>query len=611
MIIDKLPKRLGEIEKVYIDPPIASGENLVYSGSAQGPVITDTNPQYYITSGDITATDVGEYTIQWTLKNTKRMAWSDTSTDPKTFTYKINKKRVIPPTISSTEVTYNRQAQTIPYTDSSDKDWYIVNESSHTNVGSYTALVSLKDGISGENVIWDDTGDTATKTYNFTIKKKLVKKPRVGSERSFVYNGHDQGPTITMDGGDIIELDWININYKVGTRTTNAHANANDYTLIISLKDPSPANFSWEDGTQDNMEYPFTIEKAAISAPVVSGLSFTYTGASQGPTRSGVDTTKCSVSGSTVGTSAGNYSFSISFKSSYSGNYKWDDTGNSDPRVYNWSIAKKKVTPPTVSVGSYTYNGYAQGPSITHSSDSGWYSVSGASYKYPGSFTLTVSLNNGTSGTNVTWSDGTAANKTYGYTINKLTYGSIFPTDWQYSTPMGKTLRNGTSITTDSSYPNSPSYWSKVEGPFLIVKGFVNSNQTYVRVGDDYGFYGAWFGVRLSRTDEAAALFNAISAEYPGTGCLLLQFYNVNDEYIYDILIDSNYLYYHFKVDISGINSDVTYWTGTTSGPNKPSTDFSKTKILRELSGLWYDSTSRVWYSGSGEHFPRLHVNLL
>ena len=74
------------------------------------------------------------------------------------------------------------------------------------------------------------------------------------------------------------------------------------------------------------------------------------------------------------------------------------------------------ITPPTVAIGTYTYNGSAQGPTISGSTDH--MIITNATKTEPGTYTLTIALVN----TNkYVWSDGTTTDKTYQYTINKAT----------------------------------------------------------------------------------------------------------------------------------------------------------------------------------------------
>ena len=98
----------------------------------------------------------------------------------------------------------------------------------------------------------------------------------------------------------------------------------------------------------------------------------------------------------------------VNGKTYYSKEIAWEDvdTGSGGTTI---------VTIPTVSVGTYTYNGTEQGPTI------GTYSrnlvhVTDAKKVNAGTYTLTLSLANTE---NMIWSDLTIADKTFQYTIDK------------------------------------------------------------------------------------------------------------------------------------------------------------------------------------------------
>lgn len=75
------------------------------------------------------------------------------------------------------------------------------------------------------------------------------------------------------------------------------------------------------------------------------------------------------------------------------------------------------VTPPTVTVGTYTYNGTAQGPTIS-AYDSNVITVTNGTAINAGVYTMTVSLKNKAT---YRWTDNTTEDKTYEYAISKVT----------------------------------------------------------------------------------------------------------------------------------------------------------------------------------------------
>lgn len=148
-----------------------------------------------------------------------------------------------------------------------------------------------------------------------------------------------------------------------------------------------------------------------VQIPAVVGTSFTYSGAAQGPTITGLDNTHCTVTGATA-TNAGTYTLTIALNDPTS--MVWSDMTNQD-KTYTYTIAKKSVTIPTVS-SNLTYNGTQQAPTITNP-DSAWMTTSGdTEATNAGTYTVTFTLNDTT---NTEWSDTTTAAKSISWSIAK------------------------------------------------------------------------------------------------------------------------------------------------------------------------------------------------
>lgn len=148
-----------------------------------------------------------------------------------------------------------------------------------------------------------------------------------------------------------------------------------------------------------------------VQVPKVSGTSFAYTGSAQGPTITGLDTSKVTVTNATA-TNVGTYTMKIALKDKTKS--MWSDA-TTDDKTYQYTIGSISVTVPTVVVGEYTYNGTEQGPTITNS-DTTHVTVTGAKATDAGSYTVTASLKDTAY---MTWADGTTTDKTWNYTIGK------------------------------------------------------------------------------------------------------------------------------------------------------------------------------------------------
>ena len=112
----------------------------------------------------------------------------------------------------------------------------------------------------------------------------IVQKPTV-TVGTYIYDGSAQGPTITgLDSDKVV--------------VTNAtKVDAGTYTLTIALKNSS--TMVWNDMTTANLTYNYTIAKATLTIPTVSG-SFTYDGTQKSATITNYDSSTMTQTGNEV-----------------------------------------------------------------------------------------------------------------------------------------------------------------------------------------------------------------------------------------------------------------------------------------------------------------------
>lgn len=166
-----------------------------------------------------------------------------------------------------------------------------------------------------------------------------------------------------------------------------------------------------EYGVTKTVSQEVSVQTIAANVPSVNE-SFTYTGSVLTPTWSNYDSSIMTIGGNTSGANAGTYSATFSLKDKV--NYRWSDGSTSDKSV-NWSIGKASVAIPTANSTSFTYNGSAATLSLSNY-DSALVSASGISATNAGNYTATFALKDSN---NYQWSDGTTANKTIAWVINK------------------------------------------------------------------------------------------------------------------------------------------------------------------------------------------------
>ena len=226
--------------------------------------------------------------------------------------YKYSPK-LLKPTVTTTTFPYNGNPQGISIPESTE--YTISGTTSATNIGTYTANVTLKDKA---NSTWSDgtTGDVVITWY---IIKASVNKPTVATT-AFTYNGSTQGVNIPSNAA-----------YTV-TGTTSA-TDAGSYTAIVALKDK--VNYQWSDGTTGDATFSWSISAIGVEKPTIATTSFTYNGNPQGV--SIPENTAYTISGVASATNAGNYTATVALKDK--ANYQWNDGSTTDVSV-NWSISK-------------------------------------------------------------------------------------------------------------------------------------------------------------------------------------------------------------------------------------------------------------------------------
>lgn len=257
-----------------------------------------------------------------------------------------------------------------------------------TNAGTYSVTMTPK-----PTYYWWDTGTTETRTQTWTIGRAAIED--IPSQASaLVYDGTVKTPT--WDDYDPTEL-------TLGGTTSATEAGT--YTATFT----PTSNYQWADTTITAKSVTWEISSATVAVPTVTNTSKTYNGSAQSPTISTYDPLLIEVTGDTQ-TDAGSYNVVFHLKSA---SLTWTDTTTAD-KTAAWSISPKTVTIPTVTGTTYTYDGTAQGPTIS-SYDPNEIALSGnATATNVGTYSIILSL---TSITNYVWSDTTTAPKSTTWSI--------------------------------------------------------------------------------------------------------------------------------------------------------------------------------------------------
>ena len=307
--------------------------------------------------------------------------------------------KITKPTMATSTYTFTGSAITPTITGYDSTKMTRTGNTSGTNVGNYSTTFAITDKTNYE---WAD-GTQTDITFNWSIAKLTLAKPTISGTNAFTYNGSSQGITVT--GYDSNRMT------KSGTTSST---NVGNYSVTYTLKDKS--NTTWADGTTTDVTLSWSIAKAKLAKPALEGGdTFTYNGSSQGITVTGYDTNTMTQTGYITRINAGSYSAIYSLQDT--DNYAWSDNSITDVTI-NWSIAKAKLAKPALEGGdAFTYNGEAQGITITGFDSNTMTQTGSVTETNAGSYSATVSINNTN---NYTWTDDTTTNLVFNWTINKI-----------------------------------------------------------------------------------------------------------------------------------------------------------------------------------------------
>lgn len=184
-------------------------------------------------------------------------------------------------------------------------------------------------------VMYSEAGKTATATQAITVDRAEVAIPTYTGE--LTYTGQAQTPTFS--------------GYDPAKMTMSGDTSATDAGDYAAIFTPT-YQYKWPDGTTEGKSVAWSIERASVAVPTVSG-TLTYDGTEQSPTWNGYDTSKMTIGGDTSGTNAGDYTATFVPLD----NYQWSD-GTTDTKSVAWSIGKAvpvlSLSPNSVSVSTDT-----------------------------------------------------------------------------------------------------------------------------------------------------------------------------------------------------------------------------------------------------------------
>jgi hypothetical protein len=155
-----------EVPGVTVSPspakPTVTATNLVYNGMEQWPGIAASG--FYTISGDLSATDAGNYTAYVDL-NSDSYEWENGTSDRLALPWSIAKIKITAPVVTATGLAYNGTEQSAGI--AANAAYEITGDVLATNAGNYTAYVALNDKINYE---WENGTNT-----DLTLPWSIVK----------------------------------------------------------------------------------------------------------------------------------------------------------------------------------------------------------------------------------------------------------------------------------------------------------------------------------------------------------------------------------------------------------------------------------------------------
>lgn len=415
-VIDALPHQ--------VDVPAADG-------SVKSPSWEGYDSTKMTIGGDRSGSVAGSYNATFTP--TANYQWWDGTTGPKNATWSIASIIVTIPTQKNIP-TYNGASKT-PEWNGFDEEHSTVTVMPATNAGEYDATFNLLEGL------WED-GTTGAKTVKWRINRASISAVPKQSG-SLVYDGNPKTPT----------WDTTYESTKMTVAVESKVLAGTDYPAIFT----PTANYQWWDGTTDAKTGTWSISRATIATVPSQNGTLTYNGTEQTVSLKDYDSAKLTLSGTTKGTNAAEYTANVT----PTANYQWSD-GTTTAKPIKWNIGQKAgtltLTPTSLTLktgaktGDFTISGEFDGNYTVESLDTKIATVALVSGK-----TYRVSSVNDTTGTTsikVTCTGGTnysaPAAKNVAITAQ---FTTIYGVEWDW-TSGGPTKGTRTDAAAGFSDPN-------------------------------------------------------------------------------------------------------------------------------------------------------------
>ncbi|MCQ2235838.1 MAG: hypothetical protein MJZ18_02450 [Bacteroidales bacterium] len=383
-----------------VTAPVAN--TLTYNGTAQNLVTAGscaTGTIYYSTDGVDGWSDMiptgknagSDYEVYYKVETTDDNYVGVASTGPISVTIA---KKTIGIEWSNTSFVYDgnphKPTATATGKEGTDNVTVVVAGEQTESGTAYVATAVSIEGADVDNYELPATGLTTT----FSIDREQIAKPVIDLTQTFIYTGSEQ--TFSVPGPS--DASGYTISGNKGT-------NAGLYKVVIKLGD----NFSWSDGSRDDIEQEWSIARAEVTLPSAVTSIFTYDGTDKVLEVTENDKYTIGSENATV-INAGSYDRVVTLNDKV--NYVWTD-GTDASKTITFTIHKAKVDLPTAPTTHFIFDGTLHVFEVNTNSN---YTVapSNASAIETGDYPRTISLNDTD---NYEWVDSTTEDKTIVFKI--------------------------------------------------------------------------------------------------------------------------------------------------------------------------------------------------
>ena len=194
-------------------------------------------------------------------------------------------------------------------------------------------------------------------------------------------------------------------------------------SILGTTPEPGEYELTFKYGEYTDIVVKIIVVSSELNIPTATTNTFTYNGEEQTLVITGFDASKMTVTGNKA-TIAGSYTATISLIDKETNS--WSD-GSTEDKTITWTISKAKLTKPTQTNATYTYNNQDQDIILVGFDSNTMTKVSGCTAKNADDYTAVISLKDTA---NYTWEDESINNLSFEWTINKAQ--AVAPTHSYY-----------------------------------------------------------------------------------------------------------------------------------------------------------------------------------